>query len=135
MGLRIVLKAPVHSSLARGVTHKARQASQLVLGAQHQLVRGLVVQHVLAEQRGQAGQLLHHRRVAGLVGPLQARAGADEVKVDALQQAQLLVREIQRGAGLVQGVDAGEQCRVHVDAVGVRGQRAGHLTLHGLQRR
>ena len=135
MGLGVVLQAAVDGGLARGVAHKARQAGQLVLGAQHELVRGFVVQHVLAKEGGEARQFLHHGGVAGLVRTLQPRARADEVEVDALQQAQLLRRQAQRAAGLVQGVDAREERGVHVDAVGVRRQGAGHLALHRLQRR
>ena len=89
--------------------NEVRQAGEVGLAAQHQLVARLVGEHVLAEARGQVGQPLHHLGIALLRRAVEARAGAHEVGVVALEHAQLLVAEAELLAPAVQRVDPGEQ--------------------------
>ena len=119
---------------ARGA-HEVGQPGELALGAQHEPVGGLVGEHVLAELRRQLGEPPHDLGVALLFVGAEARAGAREVGVIALEHAQLLGAEAELGAPLVQRVDSREQRGVHRDRAVVRGEARRHLRLDRLQRR
>ena len=88
------------------------------------------LQHVLREGRFQACLL----GVVGfqffLVRIGQLGAGAHEIRVIALQQAQGFGIEAQLVALGVQGVDAGKQFRVQGDRVAMRGQLRRHVHFH-----
>ena len=129
--VRALSQAAIAGRLARGCADERRQAVELVVG-QLQLEAGLVGQHVLREARGELGQALHDLRVARLLVGAQAGAGAHEVDVQALHQAQRLRNEPQRVARLMHGVEPREQPGVHHHRAVVRGQRAGQVALHGL---
>ena len=94
----------------------------------------LVGEDVLAEARRQLGEPLHDRRVARLLGRRQLGAGADEVEVEALEDATLLRVELDAVAPLVQRIDASEQRSVGEDAAVVRREQRRHVALHRLQR-
>ncbi len=81
-----------------------------------------LIQHVLAELRAQLGELGVHLLEARLVRLGQLRAGAHEILVVALDEPQLLGVELQRGALVVERLDAREQLGVQVDRVVVRGR-------------
>ena len=68
------------------------------------------------------GLLFVQRAQRGLVGLAQQRAGADEVAVVPLDQMQRFRIELQRGARVVDPLDAREQLRVQVDLVVMRRQ-------------
>ena len=99
-------QAALAGRLARRVAQEGGQPGQIGLALQRQLVRGLVVQHVLRELRRQLGQLFHHLRITRLRLGRQLGAGAHEVQVRALQQPQLLGRQRQRFALRMQRIDA-----------------------------
>jgi hypothetical protein len=132
--MRRLVQAALGRRLPGRRPHEIRQAGQIVLAAQHQLVGGLVGQHVLGELGAQRGQLLHDGRIALGLRP-QAGTGAHAVQVQALQQAQGLGLQAQAVALGVQGVQAGEHPGVHLHRAVVRRQRRGQFALHGLQRR
>ena len=127
------------AAFARGLpcrgADEVRQAGEVRLAAQHQVKAGFVGEHVLAEAGGQVGQPLHHLGITLLRRAVQARAGAHEVGVIALEHAQLLVAEAELVAPAVKRVDPREQGVVHVDAAVVRRQQRRHVALDRLQRR
>ena len=118
----------------RRVAQRLGQPRQVGLGAQHELPFGLVSQHVLRELRLQRGEFLGDRRHARAGRRREARTGAHEVEVDTLGQAQLLGREAQFEAALVNRVDPRKQRPVQVGRGVVRGQPRRQFALGGLQR-
>ena len=101
---------------------------------QHEPVRGLVGEDVLPELRRQFGEPAHDLGVALLCGRVEARAGAREVGVVALEDAQLFATEAELGAPLVQLLDPREEGGVHRHRAVVRGQARRHPHLDRLQR-
>ena len=86
-------------------------------------------QDVLVEARPQLRHLGVDRLHAGLAVLVQLRAGAQELLVLAFDQALLLRAQAQRGAALVQRLDAGEELGIQLDRVAVRGQAGGVVRL------
>ncbi len=121
----------IDGRLARGRAHERRQAVEFGVG-QFELEAGLVGQHVLREARGELRQAFHDLRVARLLVRAQLRAGAHEVKMQALDEPQRLGVQLQVVARGMHRVEPGEQAGVHHHGAVVRGQRAGQLALHGL---
>ena len=119
--------------LLRSGTHKCRQALQIGHAIEHQHMLGFVVQHVLRKTCGERSKLLHERRITQLRRTCQARARANKVEVHAVEQPRLFWRQRQRMAPLVQAIDAGKECRIHIHRVGMRSQRRGKLALCCLQ--
>ena len=115
--------------------HEIRQAGQIGLAAQHQLISSLVSQHVLGELGAQRGQLLHDGRITLLGLRPQAGPGPHAVQVQALQQAQGLGLQAQAVALGMQCVQTGKHPGVHLHRAVMRSQRRRQLTLHGLQGR
>ena len=126
-------QAAVGCSLSRRIAHEGRQARHVGLAGQRQAEGRLIGQDVLAEGRHQRRQALVLRRETLAIGALQARAGADEITVQLLEQALLLGRQAQRGAARVQRIEPREQALVQVDRVAVRRHRLRQLALRGLQ--
>ena len=115
------------------IQQEVRQAGAGRWLAQRKPVNALFGQHVLAELCGQGRQALHQRRVTQLRRRRQARTRAYEVAVHLLQQALLFGAQPElRGTGQ-HGLETCKQRSVHVDGIGVRGHRFGHLPLHLLQ--
>jgi len=115
----------------RGVGHPG-EAGAVV----HHHGRSVVLlEQVLAEAGLQRGQLAVDLAQARLLLLVQPGAGAHEVEVVTVEQAQLLGVEAELVALVVQGLDAGVQLRVEGDGVGVRGQQRRHGGLHLLHLR
>jgi hypothetical protein len=120
--------------LGLGRTDQAgRQARQLCWVRDHQLEGVRFLEHVLGEQGVQFGDarvdLLHPR--LGLC--VQRRAGAGEIEVGQLDQAQGLFVQAQRRPLLVDRIDPREQLLVQVDRVEFTGQSRVDLDLQLLQ--
>ena len=133
-GDRVADEAAFGGCLGRAVPHEGRQPIQVGL-SQLQVPRLLVVQHVLPEGGVQHGQPLGYGRHPCFGCRVQGRAAADEAEVGALQKAPLVLGQPERIASLVQGIDAGEHCRVERDLHGVLGELGRHLAVQRLQRR
>ena len=99
----------------------------LALDQQRGVARGL--QDILAELRGQRGQLLVELAQLGFVRLGQLSAGAHELGVIALEQLQRLGIQVQLRALAVERIDAGEQGRIEVDGIVMRAQQRRHLGL------
>ena len=118
------------ASAATAITDSGRPArSSGALEDQHP--GALVGEDVLAEGGADLGEALVDRLEPGLAGGVEARAGADEIGVVAVDDARLFGAE--RGAVLPHGLDAAEQGRVEVDRVPVRREERRHLALDRLQ--
>jgi uncharacterized Zn-binding protein involved in type VI secretion len=126
-------QAAFSGRLAHHGARELRQAGQLGLAAQHQLVAGLVGHHVLGKAGVELGQLLHQFGAALPLGGTEARAGTHRLQVQALEQATCLRVQAQRVDAPQQIVQAREHALVHGHPAGMGGQRCRHAALHGLQ--
>jgi hypothetical protein len=88
---------------------------------------------MLAELGAQRREPLGDGGEPRLLFAIEARAGAAEVGVVALQHARLLGGEAGLVSLLPQGVDPADQGVVEADGVAVRGELRGHLPLDRLQ--
>jgi len=86
-------------------------------------------QHVLRELGAEPGQLTVDLAQARLLLIRKPRAGANEITMGFLEQAQLLGIEPQRFALLIQAVDPGKQLGIELDRIAVCRQPRRHLTL------
>ena len=105
------------SALAAATKASGRPA-RVVLAELHEPVL-LVAEQMVAERGAELRQPLVDLGPPLLGDLVEAGAGAVEIGVGALQQPQLLSRQAERGALLVQHRDAAEQHRVHHDRVPV----------------
>lgn len=111
------------------------QPGQLLSAVQHQGAGGVGGEQVPLEGGGSGGQLGVQLAQPLLVGRRQLRPGPHEAHVVALQQAQRLGVQVQRGALGVHGVEPREERAVQADGVGVRRQPRLELGLQLLQLR
>ncbi|OEZ67299.1 hypothetical protein JAB2_24200 [Janthinobacterium sp. HH100] len=126
-------QAPVLGGRGSRVDIAVRHAGQLGTGVDDDALGIRFLQDVLREGRFQA-------RLLGVIGFQfflvrigQLGAGAHEIRVIALEQAQGFGIEAQLVALGVQGVDAGKQFRVQRDGVAMRGQFRRHVHFHRFQ--
>ena len=115
---RLAGHAPLFGVGLRRGDEGVGKAGAVVLAELHEPVL-LVAQQMVAERGAELRQPLVDLGPALLGGLVEAGAGAVEIGVGALQQPQLLSRQAERGALLVQHRDAAEQHRVHHDRVPV----------------
>ena len=113
--------------LRRRVADVLRQPFQVrrVRQVQGEGVRG--VEHVLAELEFEQRELFLEFAVGLLVRLGQQGAAAHEVLVAVFQQFALVGGQVQRGAGVVDGLDACEQLGVQGDIEFVSGQQGRDL--------
>ena len=86
-----------------------------------------------AEGGGEGGLFLVELAEAGLAGGVEEGAGVDELPVGDFEEAELFGGEGEGGAELVKAMDAGEECGVEGDGVGVGGEAGCHGLLDGLE--
>ena len=114
---------------------RVRQTIQLGAIVDHDGGGVVALEHQLTELRRQRGDLFVQRAQLGFLRVGEIGAGAHEVGVIALQQAQRLRIELQRLTLVVELLDAREQCGVQVNRIVVRRQLRRHLGLRLLDDR
>ena len=100
-----------------GLANEIGQPGKLGLALKHKLERLLVGQHVLAERGAERREAFDDRGEAFFGRFIEARAGAAERGVVALDDALLFVGQVERGGVAHQRVDAAKKRAVGVDAI------------------
>jgi hypothetical protein len=121
------------AACAAAFAQERRQALEIRLALQHELVGFLVGQHVLGELRAEAREPLGDGGQPLLVLRPEPGARADEDGVVAVEDAGLFGAETQAVAPVVERSHAPEQGLVHEDAVAVLGQDGRHVALDRLE--
>ena len=118
-----------------GIAHRLRQSGEFVFTLEHEELIVLFGEHVLAELREQARELLIDLGKTLFRFRVQARAGMDEVCVIKPGHALLFGREPRFGRRVVDCFDSFEEWFVLCDLI-VEGREAwGHLSLDHLELR